>query len=227
MKILAIDTSNEACSAALLVNQAVDQQFEIAPRRHGELILVMMQRLLEQAGLELRDLDALAFGCGPGSFTGVRISTSVIQGAAFGAELPVVPISTLAAIAQGQFRREGHRRLLAALDARMDEVYWGCYEVGEDNLVELCRAEEVCPPERVEPPPGPGWQGVGPGWGIHGDVLANRIGSALEGANPNGVCESRDIALLAAAELAAGRWVPAEQAIPVYLRDQVTRVAKA
>ena len=227
MKLLAIDTSNEACSAALFINHAVDQQLQIAPRRHGELILVMMQGLLDRAGLELRDLDGLAFGCGPGSFTGVRIATSVVQGAAFGAGLPVVPVSTLAAMAQGQFRREGQRRLLAALDARMDEVYWGCYEVGEGDLVELCRAEEVCPPERVALPPGRGWHGVGPGWGIHATLLANRLGDRVDGTSPEGICESRDIAVLAAAELAAGHWVPPEQALPIYLRDQVTRVARA
>jgi tRNA threonylcarbamoyladenosine biosynthesis protein TsaB len=225
MKLLAIDTSNEACSAALLVDRNVVQELTIAPRRHGELILGMMQRLLEQADLELRDLDALAFGCGPGSFTGIRIATSVIQGAAFGAERPVVPVSTLAAMAQGQFRRAGQRRLLTALDARMDEVYWGCYEIGQQDLAELCCAEQVCAPDRVTRPAGDGWQGVGPGWGVHGETLTQRLGSALSGANPDGVCEAQDIALLAAAELTAGRWVPAEQALPVYLRDQVTRTS--
>jgi len=223
MKLLAIDTSNETCSAALLIDRSVVQELTLAPRRHGELILGMMQRLLEQAGLELRDLDALAFGCGPGSFTGIRIATSVIQGAAFGAELPVVPVSTLAAMAQGQFRREGQRRLLTALDARMDEVYWGCYEIGERDLAELGGAEQVCAPDRVTRPTGDGWQGVGPGWGVHGEILSRRVGPALNGINPDGVCEAQDIALLAAAELTAGHWVPAEQALPVYLRDQVTR----
>ena len=223
MKLLAIDTSNAACSAALLVERTVVQELTIAPRRHGELILGMMQRLLEQAGLELRDLDALAFGCGPGSFTGIRIATSVIQGAAFGAELPVVPVSTLAAMAQGQFRREGQRRLLTALDARMDEVYWGSYEIGAQDLAELCSAELVCAPERVSCPAGDGWQGVGPGWGVHGEVLKRRLGSALSGTHPDALCEAQDIATLAAAELTAGRWVPPEQALPVYLRDRVTR----
>lgn len=226
MKLLAIDTSNDACSAALFIDGEVEQQLEIAPRRHGELILAMMQRLLDQAGLELGHLDALAFGCGPGSFTGIRIAASVVQGAAFGADLPVVPVSTLGAMAQGEFRRTGQRRLLAALDARMDEVYWGCYEIGEGDLVELCCAEEVCLPQRVGIPPGDGWQGVGPGWAAHGPTLAKRLGQALTGVNPNGICESRDIAVLAAAEMAAGRWVPPERAIPVYLRDQVTRVAQ-
>ncbi|SDX67300.1 tRNA threonylcarbamoyladenosine biosynthesis protein TsaB [Allochromatium warmingii] len=223
MKLLAIDTSNAACSAALLCDQQVIQELTIAPRRHGELILGMMQRLLEQAGLELRTLDALAFGCGPGSFTGIRIATSVIQGAAFGSELPVVPISTLAALAQGQFRRDGHRRLLTALDARMDEVYWGCYEIGEQDRAELCCAEQVCVPTQVCYPAGEGWQGVGPGWAVHGMALRARIGAALIGTNPEAICEAQDIAWLAASELAADRWVSAQQALPVYLRDRVTR----
>ncbi|QGU33069.1 tRNA (adenosine(37)-N6)-threonylcarbamoyltransferase complex dimerization subunit type 1 TsaB [Thermochromatium tepidum] len=223
MKLLAIDTSNETCSAALLIDRDLVQALSFAPRRHGELILGMMQRLLDQSGLELHQLDALAFGCGPGSFTGIRIATAVIQGAAFGAELPVVPVSTLAAMAQGQFRREGQRRLLTALDARMDEVYWGCYEIGARDLAEPCCAERVCAPEQVSWPGGEGWQGVGPGWGVYGETLTRRLGPALSGINPDAVCEAQDIARLAAADLASGRWVPAEQALPVYLRDQVTR----
>ncbi|MGQ9660044.1 MAG: tRNA (adenosine(37)-N6)-threonylcarbamoyltransferase complex dimerization subunit type 1 TsaB [Thermochromatium sp.] len=222
MALLAIDTSNLACSAALLTEQGLIQELTLAPRQHGELILGMMQRLLEQAGLEVRDLDALAFGRGPGSFTGLRIATAVIQGVAFGAERPVVPVSTLAALAQGQFRRTGQRRLLTALDARMGEVYWGCYVIGEQDMAEPCGAEQVCTPDRVSWPGGDGWQGVGPGWEVYGEALARQLGSALSGIQAEGLCEAQDIARLAAAELKAGRWVAPEQALPVYLRDRVT-----
>ncbi len=223
VKLLAIDTSGETCSAALLIDGAVQQTIEHAPRRHAELILGMMEQLLKHAGIQLGALDALAFGRGPGSFTGVRIAASVVQGAAFGATLPVVPISTLAAIAQGQFRRTGQRHLLAALDARMDEVYWGCYSVGEDGLATPCCEECVSAPERISAPPGNAWTGVGPGWSVHGQALSQRLGDRLDSINPHGLCEARDIATLAVEALLAGRHVPPERAIPVYLRDQVTR----
>ncbi|EXJ13724.1 tRNA (adenosine(37)-N6)-threonylcarbamoyltransferase complex dimerization subunit type 1 TsaB [Imhoffiella purpurea] len=225
MKLLAIDTSSETCSAALLLDERLEQRLEHAPRRHGELILPMMQDLLAEAGLAVTDLDAMAFGCGPGSFTGVRIATAVIQGAAFGAEIPVVPVSTLAAMAQGQFRRTGDRRLLVALDARMEEVYWGCFEIDGQDLAAYCCEERVCPPDSVSSPQGCGWHGVGPGWSAYRSLLTGRLGEALSGMSPEAVCEARDIAILAAADYAEGRHVPADRAMPVYLRDKVTRAA--
>jgi tRNA threonylcarbamoyladenosine biosynthesis protein TsaB len=225
MKLLAIDTSGDTCSAALLLDGSVDQLLENAPRRHGDLILPMMQQLLEGAGVRLAELDALAFGRGPGSFTGVRIAISVTQGAAFGAGLPVVPVSTLAALAQGQFRRAGQRHLLTALDARMGEVYWGCFDIGDDDLAVPCCAERVCPPGAVEAPQRACWHGVGPGWQVYAGILSGRIGSALQAAEPHQYCEAQDIAILAAAEFAYGRQIMPELATPVYLRDQVTRAA--
>ncbi|AFL76119.1 tRNA (adenosine(37)-N6)-threonylcarbamoyltransferase complex dimerization subunit type 1 TsaB [Thiocystis violascens] len=223
MKLLAIDTSGDACSAALLIDGKIEQLFETAPRRHGERILPMMQDLLDRAGLRVNALDALAFGCGPGSFTGVRIAAAVIQGAAFGADLPVLPVSTLGALAQGQFRRGGQRRLLTALDARMGEVYWGCFEVGEDGLAAPRGEEAVCPPDRVELPANHGWYGVGSGWAAHTASLTARVGDALAGVNSDALCEARDIVIMAAAQLHAGRQVSPELAAPVYLRDRVTR----
>lgn len=225
MKLLAIDTSGDACSAALLLDGEIVQHAELAPRRHGELILPMMQGLLDQAGIALGALDALAFGRGPGSFTGVRIAAAVIQGAAFGAGLPVVPVSTLAALAQGQFRRGGQQRLLSALDARMDEVYWGGFTIGPDALAAPCGEELVCPPGQAPLPEGDGWFGVGPGWSAYAETLVRHLGARLDGSHPDALCEARDIATLAAAGFAAGLAVPPEQALPVYLRDQVTRAA--
>lgn len=224
MKLLAIDTSGDACSAALYLDGVIDQRLELVPRRHGELILPMMQALLESAGIGIEALDAIAFGRGPGSFTGVRIAVSVAQGAAFGAGCPTVPVSTLAALALGEHRRTGRRRLLAALDARMGEVYWGAFEIGDDGLAAL-RGEELVSPARLVPvPEGEGWCGVGPGWTAHGEALRERIGAGLGDLSPERFCEARDIAWIAAAEVRAGRLVPAELARPVYLRDRVTDV---
>jgi len=223
MRILAIDTSGDACSAALLHSGEIRQVIEHKPRQHGELILGMMEALLHESALRLSELDALAFGRGPGSFTGVRIAASVIQGAAFAAGLPVVPVSTLAAMTQGQFRRGGQRRLLPALDARMDEVYWGCYQVDEEDLARNSGEERVCAPSRVPVPENGGWIGVGPGWSVYAPALRERLGEAVSDTVPDAYCEARDIAFIAAADFAAGRHVSAERAIPVYLRDQVTR----
>lgn len=224
MKLLAIDTSGDACSAALLTDGGIDQLLETAPRRHGELILPMMEQLLRQAGLGVRDLDAMAFGRGPGSFTGVRIATAVVQGAAFGAGVPVVPVSTLAAMAQGQYRRGGQRKLLAALDARMGEVYWGCYRIDADGLAAPCCEERVCPPTDVGAPAGADWFGVGPGWSAYGPDLTAALGTAVSGTNPDGFCEARDLAALAAELVRRGHQVAPDQAMPLYLRDRVTHV---
>lgn len=222
MKLLALDTSGDACSAALFVDGVVSQRLEREPRRHGELILGMLQGLLGEAGLSLQGLAAVAFGRGPGSFTGVRIAVAVAQGVAFGAGLPTVPVSTLAALAQGAWRRSGHRRILAALDARMGEVYWGCYQIGPEGVMVATGEESVCPPEQVPLPRGGGWWGAGPGWSVHEPVLRERIGAVLEGLDPGAICEAQDIVRLAAVSVSKGELTPPELAQPVYLRDRVT-----
>ncbi|MGB5493340.1 MAG: tRNA (adenosine(37)-N6)-threonylcarbamoyltransferase complex dimerization subunit type 1 TsaB, partial [Sedimenticolaceae bacterium] len=155
MKLLAIDTTEDACSAALLIDSEVAERFEIVPRRHSEILLPMMDGLLSDAGLRLRDLDALAFARGPGSFTGVRIAVSVAQGAAFGAQLPVVPVSSLQALAQGVRREQAAGAVLSALDARMREVYWGGYRADAMGIMRTVIADCVSAPQQV-PPPGDG-----------------------------------------------------------------------
>jgi len=221
VKILAIETSGEACSAALLIGTELKQRLQREPRRHGELVLAMMEGLLAEVGIGLAQLDALAFGRGPGSFTGVRIAASVIQGAAFGADLPVVPVSTLAALAQGHVRSAGSSRVLAALDARMGELYWGAYRLGDGGIVQPAGEEEVASPGTVSLPADGGWSGVGSGWAAHGGLLRARLGARLVSVSSDRFCESRDVAVLAAAELAAGRFVTAERALPLYLRNRV------
>lgn len=225
MKLLAIDTSGDTCSAALYLDGVVTQRLEVAPRRHAELILPMMQSLLDDAGIRLAALDAIAFGRGPGSFTGVRIAVAVAQGAAFGAGCPTVPVSTLAALAAGEHRRSGRRRILAALDARMGEVYWGAYAIGADGTPEPHGEEGVSPPGEVPLPAGGDWCGAGPGWAVHGEALARRLGGGLVAVSPDAVCVAWDIALIGAAQARRGVLVAPELARPVYLRDRVTAVA--
>ncbi len=222
LRLLAIDTSEDGCSAALLVDGSVAERFEVAPRRHSELILPMMQDLLSEAGLRLGDLDALAFACGPGAFTGIRIAASVIQGVAFGAGLPVVPVSSLRALAQGARREGGADRVLSALDARMGEVYWGAYRADPAGIMYPVIAEAVCAPGAVSLPPGDGWRGVGSGWVSHEATLTQRTGAGPPFLR-DALVHARDVATLAGLLFAEGVALPAEQALPVYLRDEVAR----
>ncbi|HHO69126.1 MAG TPA: tRNA (adenosine(37)-N6)-threonylcarbamoyltransferase complex dimerization subunit type 1 TsaB, partial [Gammaproteobacteria bacterium] len=210
--------ATDACSAALWLDGEVEQDLRLAPRGHAALLLPMVDALLAAAGLSLGRLDALAFGRGPGSFTGLRIAAGMTQGLAFGAGLPVVPVSTLAALAQGTVREQGVERVLAALDARMQEVYWGAYRLHGESVV-AAGQETVCPPTEV-PSPGAGeWTGAGSGWLAWGEALraATGVGRVFADQRP----QARDIASLAATALAAGGAVAPEQACPVYLRDEV------
>jgi tRNA threonylcarbamoyladenosine biosynthesis protein TsaB len=219
MKLLALETSTEACSAALAVDGSVRERFEIAPRRHAELILPMVDGLLKDAGLRLADLDALAFGRGPGAFTGVRIAAGVIQGLAFGADRPVIPVSTLAALAQGAVTEAN--AIAAAIDARMSEVYWGTFTVGVDGLVVAAGEERVCKADSVEVPNVAEWFGVGTGWTTYGDILSGKLGNRLRGSAGDRFPRAQDVLKLALRELEAGRTVTAAEALPVYLRHPV------
>ncbi len=221
MKLLAIDTSTGACSAALSVGTEIRERFRVAAREHSKLILPMVESLLSEAGLSLSQLDALAFGCGPGSFTGLRIAAGVAQGLAFGADLPVLPISTLAALAQGAHTDLGATRTLTALDARMNEVYWGVYQINGAGVMELHGAEEVCGPEYVTLPNEGEWQGVGSGWKEYGAALQARCGALVHTVAAERLPRAHDIALLARVVFRRGLSVSAEQAVPVYLRNQV------
>ena len=216
MKLLAIDTATERCSVALLgAGQVVERAAE-TPRGHADLVLPMVESVLAEAGMALSDLDGLAYGRGPGAFTGVRIALGVAQGLAYGAQLPTVGISDLAAVAQ-QFAEPG-ARILVCMDARMNEVYWSRFEVTPAGLVTAAAAERVDPPASVEPCDATVFAGTG--FGAYPQLTAGRSGIVHDGALPH----ARHIALLAAAELQAGRGEPADRAKPVYLRDRVATV---
>ena len=136
MKILALDTSTEACSAAVYADKQVYAQFALTPREHTRLILPMVEKVLGDADLRLQDVDAIAVGRGPGAFTGIRIGVGVAQGLAMAADKPILPVSTLAALAQQAYVQQGATQVLAALDARMQEVYWGQYSL-KDGIMQL------------------------------------------------------------------------------------------
>ena len=228
MKILAIDTATEACSAALYMDGEITQQYRVAPREHSHIILPMIDRLLTESDIRVADLDALAFGRGPGSFMGVRIAAGVTQGIAFAWDLPVVPVSTLAAIAQTANAETGTARVLAAIDARMNEVYWAAYTLSEQGLMHLAGEESVIAPELVVPPGEDGWTGAGTGWSAYGEILNARLGPAVLAAQLDQCLPSAEsIVKLAVAEYEAGRHVAASKAVPVYLRDNVAKKSAA
>lgn len=216
MKLLALDTSTEACSVALTLGGEITELFELEPR-HGERILVMVDTLLTQAGLSLGQLDAIGFGRGPGSFTSLRIGAGVVQGLAFGADLPVVPVSSLAALAQGV----DAPNVLAAFDARMRQVYVGAYSRGADGLVTLVGSEIVIDPASATLPASNAWVGAGSGWDVYHVALRERFGATVDTWVPGRHPRAREIANLAVAGFKAGSAVGAEQALPLYIRDDV------
>ncbi|MGU5654096.1 tRNA (adenosine(37)-N6)-threonylcarbamoyltransferase complex dimerization subunit type 1 TsaB [Aeromonas allosaccharophila] len=222
LKILAVDTATEACSAALLVGDKLFSRWEEAPRDHTRKILPMVQAVLEDAGISLSDLDAIAFGRGPGSFTGVRIGISVAQGLAFGAGVPLIGISTLAAMAQGAYRLDGAQQVLTAIDARMNEVYFGRYELS-DGRMQLVGDEVVSEPAALVDVRGK-LAGpvtcVGTGFETYGETLSGLADELAESQVRFPAAE--DMLPLARAAWLAGEAVPVEQATPVYLRDKVT-----
>ena len=220
MKILALETSTDLCSVALLANGELRERAQTAAHAHAELILPMVETLLAEAGVSLRQLDALAFGRGPGAFTGVRVATAVVQGLAFGADRPVVPVSDLMALAAGAHRLHSARRILACLDARLREVYWCAYEaIAPDKLIE-CLPEQLSGAEQLQPPTGR-WFGTGSGFAAYGRELKTQFGALLDGRDAALLPAARDIAVLAARLFAEGQAVSADAALPVYLRERV------
>lgn len=225
MRILAIETATEACSAALLVDDRILERFRIAPREHTRLILPMAVSLLDEAGLVLRNLDALAFGRGPGSFTGVRIAAGIVQGLALGADLPVVPVSTLASMAQDCLEKTDCETVFTALDARMGEVYWGIYREDGEGLARLVGNETVLPAHEIglSIPKVGKCAGVGSGWAAYREILSERAHGRVESIDPDGYPHAASVAILGRDGYLKGLAVAAEQALPVYLRDTVAR----
>jgi tRNA threonylcarbamoyladenosine biosynthesis protein TsaB len=232
MKLLALDTATEACSAALLRGDLLTSRYAELGRGHAEQILPMVDELLREANLALRDLDAIAFGRGPGGFTGVRLCVSVAQGLAFGAGLPVIPVSDLRAVAQLALdQRPDANRVLVCNDARMREVYWGVFERGADGLAAAAGEEAVTTPADVPVEAllcgsaGPNaaqhtWIAAGRGLRAYAP-LADRVGVAGVPMLGDLLPSAASVARLAAPLWQTGRTVAATAAAPVYLRDRV------
>jgi tRNA threonylcarbamoyladenosine biosynthesis protein TsaB len=218
--LVAIETSTENCSAALLHEGTMFERSEIAPRRHAELILPMIESLLIEAGVSRRDLGAIAVGRGPGAFTGVRLAISVAQGLALGLDVPVLPISSLAALAQDT-PTGFDAPILATIDARMGEIYAGAFVRDAHGIVESIAAESVGPASRLVLPARKKWIVVGTGWDAYRDAISAHLPAPPLFADGQRFPQARAIAVLAAPQFAAGRGVAPEYALPVYLRDKV------
>ena len=220
MRLLAIDTATERCSVALRIDTRFIERSSEQPRGHADLVLPMVESVLQEAGLKLAELDGIAYGRGPGAFTGVRIAVGVVQGLAFGAKLMTVGVSNLAAVAQ-QVAGPGDR-VLVCMDARMDQVYWSSFvrEQGSELVTPLA-------PERVDSPDavadGDYTILAGTGFKAYAQLLS-RLGTSGRIVHESALPRARDIAVLAEAEFLAGRAKPAAEAEPVYVRDQVAHV---
>lgn len=214
--LLALDTATEACSAALLHDGRIYQRGQVAPRLHAQLLLPMIDEVLGEAGISLQQVDALVFGRGPGAFTGVRIATGMVQGLAFASGKPVIGISNLAALAQRAWREYGAEQVCAAIDARMDEVYWGCYRL-QDGVMAPVGVESVCAPEQVSLARGLDTPvGAGTGW-----QYAERLAVEVSDSWPQMLPAAVDLLSLALPLWQAGLAQDAADAQPVYLRDKV------
>ncbi len=219
-RVLALDTATENCSVALWLDGEVRMRAQMSERQHADLILGMVDELLTEARVELDELDCLAFGRGPGGFTGVRIATSVVQGLALGADLPVVPVSDLQALAWRAWQRHGWQRVMVAMDARMGELYALACELDAQGRVTALDEERVLPPGELQLPAGR-WSGAGPGWAAQGDALGSLIGG-LTALDAGVFPDAGAVAALAVHRLEEGRGgVDVAEARPVYLRDRV------
>lgn len=225
MKLLALETSTDACSVALSYNGDIIVDHQIAPQKHAQLLLPMIEKILVDAGLKTTDLDGVAFGCGPGSFTGVRIAAATTQGLAFGADIGVIPVSSLQALAQGAHRVCQATHVLAAYDARMSEVYWGAYAVDDQGIAQSVVDDCVCAPGDVPVPnidSDVEWVMVGSGADQYSEVLGELVNENLRFRHmadywPN----SHDVLTVALPQALAGGLASASDALPVYLRDRV------
>jgi len=218
MNLLAIETATECCSVALVAGARLYERSELAPRRHAELLLPMCDEVLAEAGIARRDLEALAVGRGPGAFTGVRLAVSAVQGIALALGIPVVPVSSLAALAMQA--PENGAEILAVIDARMGEVYAGLFRRNGDR-VEAVGEETVGLAEALRIPSAGALNVIGTGWSSYRDAIEKTLPSPPRWADGARYPHAADIARLAAPVAATGGGIAADRVQPIYLRDKV------
>lgn len=222
-RIIAIDTATEASSVAIYDNGEIYSHYDISPREHAQRILPLIERMLAESGLTLNQFDALAFGQGPGSFTGVRIGIGIAQGLALGADLPMIGISTLETMAQGAHRVTGANNVLTAIDARMSEVYWAAYQRNDNAQWQAIQPESVLSPDAVAAQLNTlsgHWHTVGTGWQTYPEMAQHSHLTLSDGHMELPLAV--DMLPLALTRWQKGEYVAVENAQPVYLRNEVT-----
>jgi len=221
LKILALETSAEICAVSLRVGETTESCEEAAGQKHSELLLPMVQDLLDAARLRVHDLDAVAYGAGPGSFTGLRIGCGVVQGLAFAAGCRVVPVGSLEALAEAA---DG-QKVVVCTDARMGQIYHGAFE-RKGEMWQTILPPSLCNPDRLPVLPGNGWIGCGSGFERYREVLVGQYQPQLLDVKMDVVSRANEIASLGAKYLAAGHTVSCAEAVPVYVRDKVALTMK-
>jgi tRNA threonylcarbamoyladenosine biosynthesis protein TsaB len=220
MNLLAIESATESVSVALSINGEVVERYQHAPRLHAELLLPWAEQLLAEAGIGFKDIDAFAFSRGPGSFTSLRIGIGIVQGLAWGSDRPVIPVSSLAATAQTAADM-GIDSALVALDARMKEVFTGTFEVNDNRIMIPVSDEKVCRPDDVQLPVNVETYGVGIGFERY--QALQLLSENLAGFQLDIWPKASSVLKLAQEWLLTHEALPAEQAQPVYLRDNVAK----
>lgn len=218
---LAVDTATEACSVALLLEGAIHERFEVVEREHTRKLLPMIQRLMADGGKSFGQLNGIVCGVGPGSFAGVRIGVGVVKGLALARDLPVVGVSSLAMLAQREIRLNHATQVAAAIDARMNEVYFGAYRRNAKGLAEPALPEQVCKAERVPALQDGSWTGAGTGWAAYESDLRKACHAPFSRIDPAALPHAEDALHLALPEFAAGQAISSDALAPVYLRDNV------
>lgn len=222
LTLLAVETATDACSVAVCLDGRIFEEFAVIPRQHTRQIFLMMDKLLANVGIVPAQIDALAFGQGPGSFTGLRVAASIVQGIAAALRRPVIPVSTLNALAQGVYRKFRKEQVFSCLDARMGEVYGGFYQFSPvTQQMAAFSAEFVANPSTVSFPEKVRWFGAGNGCKAYLSVLEQKIGFLEEPKLFEFYPSAYDVATLAITRFQRGEFVSPEQALPVYLRDTV------
>jgi tRNA threonylcarbamoyladenosine biosynthesis protein TsaB len=222
-RILAFDASTAACSVALMRDGTLDEKFEVAPRRHAALILPMVDALLQKYSMQLSELDAIAFGQGPGSFMGLRTAVGIAQGLAFAAGLKVIPVSSLQALAQAAYEKTHHEKVIAGWDARMSAIYWGAYRL-HDAIMQPVMDDVLNAPEEICLPEGDSWFAAGNAWSIYADGLSVDVRQGFIGQDPEIYPSAGAMARIAVQRFEKGATVDPVDAQPVYLRDNVAKV---
>jgi tRNA threonylcarbamoyladenosine biosynthesis protein TsaB len=218
---LALDTATEACSVAVSVDGRVHARFEPMQREHTARVLPLVQEVLASAGRTLAQVDGLVCGIGPGSFAGLRIGVGVAKGLALARDLPVVGVSSLAMLAQRALRDATVDEVVAVIDARMSEIYFGAYRRGADGRAVVVVPDLVCAPTAAPKLPGGNWTAVGSGWGRYPEELRQAVGAQLVRTDAAALPHAEDALVLGVPEFAAGRAGSADALVPAYLRDRV------